>query len=190
MQENSTKQKILSAARKLFVDHGYAGTSIGKIAKLAGITHSLVFHHFTNKEQLWLAVKENIVADADLLNQTLPDTTLSLADFLEETFTSYTRFYHHNPDIIQMFNWQRVERDVNKNLGVTNSTNMQRWIKAFKHFQKQGDINAKLDPAFIITMIFGAISSAALDPNIFLGNTGSQKKYMKFCVQVWLKGLK
>ena len=139
MQELSTKNKILAAARKLFVEHGYAGTSVGKIAKLADVNHSLVFHHFQNKEQLWITVKENIVAEAGLQNKSLPDTSLKFTDFLVEVFEQCTRFYRENPDIIHMINWQRVEHNVNQNIGITNSSDMQNWIKAFKHYHPYPD---------------------------------------------------
>jgi AcrR family transcriptional regulator len=190
MQEFSTKNKILAAARKLFVEHGYAGTSVGKIAKLADVNHSLVFHHFQNKEQLWIAVKENIVTEADSQNKTLPDTNLPFEDFLEKVFDQCTRFYRENPDIIHMINWQRVEHKVNQNIGITNSSEMQSWIMAFKHYQGTGDINPALKPEFIITMTLGIISSSALDPNVFLADKHSQNEYMEFCVSGLVKMLK
>jgi len=190
MLERTTKNKILAAARELFVAHGYAGTSVGKIAKLAEVNHSLVFHHFQNKEQLWIAVKENIVAEADLQNKSLPDTSLNFSDFLAAVFEKCTRFYRENPDIIHMINWQRVEQNTNQNIGITNSSDMQNWISAFKHYQAKGDINPAFKPEFIITMTFGIISSSALDPNVFLANKRSQNAYMQFCVDGLVKMLK
>lgn len=49
-------QQILSAALHTFAMHGYDGTSINAVAKRAGVSKANVFHHFTSKEQLYLAV--------------------------------------------------------------------------------------------------------------------------------------
>ena len=39
-------------AQRLFVKHGYAGTSTKRIAMEAGVAEALVFHHFGTKEAL------------------------------------------------------------------------------------------------------------------------------------------
>jgi AcrR family transcriptional regulator len=175
----TTKEKILSAARTLFVQHGFAGTSIGNIAKLAAINHSLIFHHFSNKEQLWVAVKQSIVAEASQQTQTLPAVSLPFKQFLKKLFTENMRFYRENPDIIRMINWQRLEGGAEQKIGITHSSEMQAWIDAFKHYQHQGDIDVKLKPEFVITLILSIISSAALDPNVFLQDEKSQQAYIE-----------
>ncbi len=91
----------------------------------------------------------------------------------------------HGPD-----HWQRVERSTSQNIGVTNSSDMQRWMTAFQHYQTTGDINPALKPEFIITMIFGIISSAALDSNVFLATKRDQNQYMAFCINGLLLMLK
>lgn len=188
MKEESTKEKILTAARSLFVEHGFAGTSIGKIAKLAEVNHSLIFHHFHNKEQLWVAVKQHIVQEANQQTKTLPDLNLSFDIFLKKLFMQNMCFYQDNPDIIRMINWQRLENKSDQKIGITNSKEMQNWIDAFKHYQRIGDINSKVKPEFIITMILSIISSAALDPNVFINNKNNLKEYIEFCIAL-LKNL-
>ena len=158
MSEESTKEKILTAARQLFVKNGFAGTSMGKIAKLAGVNHSLLFHYFGNKENLWSAVKQSIAKDADQQSKMLPDIHLSLKDFLGELIIKSIRFYQNNPDIIRMINWQRLEYNPELKIGVTLSAEAQQWIDAFKHYQKQGAINSKLKPEFVMTLILSIVS--------------------------------
>jgi AcrR family transcriptional regulator len=189
MTSLTTKEKILVAARQLFVEHGFAGTSIGNIAKLAGVNHSLIFHHFSNKEQLWVSVKLSIVAEASQQTQTLPETSLPFKQFLKKLFTENMRFYRENPDIIRMINWQRLESNAEQRIGITHSTEMQAWIAAFQYYQTEGDIDKKLKPEFIITLILAIISSSALDPNVFLHDEKSRQAYVDFCLQHLLKAL-
>lgn len=47
-----TRQKILNAARDLFVQNGYEATSMRAIAKRIEYTPTAIYHHFENKEAL------------------------------------------------------------------------------------------------------------------------------------------
>src|ERR1700722_14549753 len=119
MDEQSTKEKILEAARQLFVEHGFSGTSMGKIAKLAQVNHSLIFHHFGNKEKLWLEVKQSIARDANQRSKMLPEAKTPFKNFLRGLITKSINFYQDNPDIIRMINWQRLESDKDQKIGIT-----------------------------------------------------------------------
>jgi AcrR family transcriptional regulator len=180
--EKATKKNILKSARKLFVRHGFAGTSMGKIALLAKVNHSLLFYHFESKAKLWLAVKQDIVEEANHRARTLPPSTLPFRDFLKTIIKQGMDFYRKNPDIIRMLNWQRLENSASSNIGVALSSESQAWINAFKAYQSQGILLSQLQPEFIVTMLLSIISSAALDPNIFIGNKPQQEAYVDFCV--------
>lgn len=190
IKKETTKEKILSAARVLFIKLGFAGTSIGNIAKLAGVNHSLIFHHFKNKEQLWVSVKQSIVYEANQQTSTLPDCHLSFDDFLKELFLRNLRFYRENPDINRMISWQRLEQHSNYAIGITNSGDMQRWVEAFNHYQSQGDIQSRFKPEWIVTLILSIISSAALDPNVFINEKQAQVDYIDFCIETLSNALK
>lgn len=56
----STRAAILSVARRHFTRHGYAGTEISKIASEARVTTGAVYHHFSGKKDLFIAVAELI----------------------------------------------------------------------------------------------------------------------------------
>lgn len=47
------RRLLLNAARTLFAQHGYAGTSTRAISKEAGVTHSLLHVHFPSKAGLF-----------------------------------------------------------------------------------------------------------------------------------------
>jgi len=186
----TTQEKILIAARKLFVEHGFTGTSVGKIAAEAGINHSLVFHHFGNKQKLWLAVKQDLVAQNNLVGRALPSVELSFKDFLHKLFQQKINFYRNNPDIVRMLNWQRLEYDSEAEIGLSMSKEAKAWIDAIEHYQQQGDIKKNLKPEFILTFLLSLISSAALDPNAFIHSAKNKESYLDFCVQTVLQAFK
>lgn len=48
----ATRQRILDAAREMFVQHGYEATTMRAIAKRIEYTPTAIYHHFRNKEAL------------------------------------------------------------------------------------------------------------------------------------------
>jgi TetR/AcrR family transcriptional regulator, cholesterol catabolism regulator len=76
----NTREKLLQAAVDLFFEKGYASTSIREIGTKAGITNSLIYHYFTNKEEMLFEIVNRSVGD---LIDTLNEITRGLSDPLE-----------------------------------------------------------------------------------------------------------
>ncbi len=56
-----TRERILSAARELFVERGYDGTTIRQIAARSGLTDPAIHYHFSNKQHIFEAVLSPLV---------------------------------------------------------------------------------------------------------------------------------
>jgi TetR/AcrR family transcriptional regulator, regulator of autoinduction and epiphytic fitness len=56
-------EAILQGAIQEFLQHGYAATSMDKIAKAAKVSKATVYSHFDNKESLFNAVIQDLVKD-------------------------------------------------------------------------------------------------------------------------------
>jgi len=80
MSDINTKEKILDAAEKLFVDNGFSATSLRGIIKEAGVNTASVHYHFGSKEGLIEAVFKRRVAG---LNR----ERLELLDALEAQYS-------------------------------------------------------------------------------------------------------
>jgi AcrR family transcriptional regulator len=57
-RSEATTGEVLAAARKLFAEAGYAATSLDAIAAEAGMTKGAIYHHFSNKQEVFRAVYE------------------------------------------------------------------------------------------------------------------------------------
>lgn len=56
--ERPTRQRIITAARELFHQHGYSATGIAAILKKAGVNSGSLYHFFPTKADLLIAVLE------------------------------------------------------------------------------------------------------------------------------------
>src|SRR5258708_1698616 len=52
------KEILMAAARDLFSEQGFRGTTTRQIAERAGVTEAIVFRHFASKDELYWAVLE------------------------------------------------------------------------------------------------------------------------------------
>ncbi|SDK83149.1 transcriptional regulator, TetR family [Methylophilus rhizosphaerae] len=55
-----TRQRIICAAREVFLQKGVSRTSLEHIASHAGVTRGAVYWHFANKAELFYAMREEI----------------------------------------------------------------------------------------------------------------------------------
>ncbi len=64
------RERILQAALGHFARHGFGGTSLRMIAADAGVTHGLIRHYFSNKEELFHATADYLFGQvAEALEQ-------------------------------------------------------------------------------------------------------------------------
>jgi AcrR family transcriptional regulator len=51
-----TRARIIQAAHRLFIEHGYHGTSMRQIAEQSGLALGGIYNHFSGKEDIFAAV--------------------------------------------------------------------------------------------------------------------------------------
>lgn len=56
----SKKKSIIEGATRLFAEKGIKETSIAEISKLTGAAEGTIYHHFKTKDELFLAILENV----------------------------------------------------------------------------------------------------------------------------------
>ena len=56
----ATRGKLVSTARRLFAEKGYAATSTEEILGAAAVSRGAMYHHFTGKADLFLSVFQQV----------------------------------------------------------------------------------------------------------------------------------
>jgi TetR/AcrR family transcriptional regulator len=100
-QTPSTADRILDAAEDLFAEKGYSATSLGEVADRVGIRSPSLYNHFKNKEALYEAVLERLLADfsAPLVQLTEGPVTNERIFFWLEAIV---RQHHANPNLARL----------------------------------------------------------------------------------------
>jgi TetR/AcrR family transcriptional regulator, transcriptional repressor of aconitase len=60
---DARRHEILSGARACFARHGYEGATVRRLEEETGLSRGAIFHHFRDKESLFLAVAEDDAAE-------------------------------------------------------------------------------------------------------------------------------
>lgn len=92
-----TRQRIIDAAREVFLTKGVSRTSLEKIASHAGVTRGAVYWHFANKAELFHALREQVflplidrmddtlLIEVDETDKTIADPLTRIENFLQAT---------------------------------------------------------------------------------------------------------
>ena len=78
-----TRTALIKAARRLFGERGYAGVSLDEVCRRARVTKGALYHHFENKEDLFLAVYEQVEEDLVAAGAGATDTNADFWDLLQ-----------------------------------------------------------------------------------------------------------
>jgi AcrR family transcriptional regulator len=161
------KQRILAVAQRLLTENGWRSTTLGQIAREAGVTPAGLLHHFESKEQLLHAVLD--ARDAD------DDANANLAgDIIEEIEKAAERFTR-SPHLIGMFAVILVENldpeaALHKRVLGRYRAAIEVVAEGIRRGQRSGRYRSDIDPdikaAEVIAFLNGMETSWLLDPSI------------------------
>jgi AcrR family transcriptional regulator len=197
--QKETYQTIVATAQRLFMELGYRAVSTRMIAQTCGITQPALYHHFTNKQSLYIAV----------LQHTLKQTENRLQSILNQYTSFHDRFYHmamymmlrFEVDMAQMFH------DINHELSLEDQTKIgQWWKKGFLmpvvQVLEDGIANNEIkDPSILGTnstelafLVLNIIKSVLQAPNFSKLPEAEQRKtaerQAKLIVEIFINGMK
>lgn len=102
---------ILNEAIPLFARSGYAGVSMRDIAKAVGISGAALYHHYPDKQCLYIAVMDHAFSDKASSIRSALDNTGTPEQRLEYFVTSFTRQMANDPDFRALLHRELLDGD-------------------------------------------------------------------------------
>jgi len=175
---DDTRLTILDAAKRIFLEKGFDGTSINGIATLAGINKTLIFHHYKDKATLWKKVKENIIENS--VEPPKYDTS-SVTRYFESILNYRFEVYENNPELVRLIAWQQVSGDHELLIG-NDYASPNHWLNDIKLLQKSGKLKKEIDAKFIMLFIIYS-SHAPFMQNSISFNKKQREAYKKIILK-------
>lgn len=155
--KNGTAERILSVAESLFARSGYDGVSINTVAREAGVSKANVFHHFGNKEELYLAVLRNARKRlTDQLEQLGARTDSPLDRTLRQITDRYLGDLFTHSDLSRLFLRQLLDRypvDSKVLAEKIFRPNFSQMEKLLTEAQQSGRMREDIDPALPMMLL-------------------------------------
>lgn len=109
--EDKMEDKIINAARTVFIEKGYAETSMSEIAAVAGINRPALHYYFRTKDKMYQAVFSSIIASVvPTVFDALMHKEKSIAERIEIVIDAYYSLFEKNPQL-PMFVFRELNRD-------------------------------------------------------------------------------
>jgi AcrR family transcriptional regulator len=93
---------LLSAARQLFFEHGYAGTTMERVAREAGFSKRTIYLYFKNKDELFLSVGEEGLVLLRERIESIPTDRMSVEEGVATILDVYLRFAREHPQFFRI----------------------------------------------------------------------------------------
>lgn len=94
-----TEQKILAAARKVFIQKGYSGARMREIADEAGINKGLLHYYFKNKDGLFESIFDDLLMTFAPKLNIIFESDLPFFEKIEHFINQYMTVLINNPDL-------------------------------------------------------------------------------------------
>jgi AcrR family transcriptional regulator len=185
----ATKDNIMAAALTTFLDKGFAGASISRIAKLAQVNQSLIYHHFKSKEDLWCSVKKYCVDEALKDLQIIRHDTLE--HFIQDLVAARLCVYE-KASMRMLIHWQSLEPDTAQFYGEKLNPHPLFDIEFHvQELQAKNLIRMDTDYQVLSGIIFGLASYAFFDfADAFKLNKKQQEEYRNFVCAMLVREFK
>lgn len=171
MDKTRTINRILAAAEKEIALKGIDRTTIECVAQEAGVTKQLVYHYFSNKDQLYSAILESVAqnirlfSDVDVYNTHTPENAIRyLVDAIIDS-------YLENPSYAKF----TLDQALHEGEHITQASSFIPGIRIFiaevfapvlRRGSESGMFKSGLDPEITFWMIFNLAASCFLNEKL------------------------
>ena len=181
MEELTTEQKIVEAARKIFTQKGYAATKTRDIAEEAGINLALLNYYFRSKEKLFEQVmKVKIVLLFGKIIPIITSEKTNLEEKIDLVSEKYFEILSKNPNL-PLFVLSEIQK---KPSNITSLIPVDQFLKTLVLLKQIQEKKPDLNPLhFIVNFLSMTAFPFIGKPIIKNFNIMDDEEFQKFVVE-------
>ncbi len=153
---------ILCAATELFAERGFDAVPLSVIAERAKVSKGNIFHHYGNKDGLYLAVMNQASGNTAQLLADVTRGTESFADRIRHFSRAHLQYLVRNDRIARLILREMAQGDAERGRKLVEGAfgeNFSTLVSIFRTGQQDGYVRPELDPA--------VMALALLSGNVF-----------------------
>ncbi|MEU4641445.1 TetR/AcrR family transcriptional regulator [Micromonospora sp. NPDC023814] len=166
----ATRERLLTAARKVFEERGFVDTRIAHIASTAGVAYGSFYTHFPSKEAIFYEVASRLF---DEMFATDPSTSrpASPRERLEQANRNYCARYRENAALMAIVEQVATIDEGFRTLRQSHRrTTTERTARSIRRWQAEGLVSTDLD-AYVAAQALGAMVDRTLYLRYVLGES-------------------
>jgi len=151
----STKKLVIIAAKEVFAERGYSGSSLAMISEKSGISNGLILYHFKSKENLYKVVLESLAKEyyETIAHHANPSSRPEeqMQEMLQATFQYWSEDASYN----RISTWAYLE---NRPEFVSEEIKLTAGLAAkITEMQAEGRFDPRFSPIVLLSMTIGPI---------------------------------
>ena len=155
LQKQFTREKIIAAAKEIFIEKGIINTATSQIAEAAGIAHGTLFLHFPSKDALVIELLDVELLKFNSAIKQLIVTTSSIEKVLDQYLLLIIQEEGFFSTLARELPYYKSE--LRRKILFRESLIREHFHQAIKRGVKD-DIYAKIDIPSALTFLFGTIN--------------------------------
>ena len=152
-------ERILSVAETLFAQQGFDAISMNAIAEAAGVSKANVFHHFTSKNDLYVAVLRNACKDSTQHLDELGSEALPWGERLAQFAQAHLQTILEHDQVTRLSLRELLNDDRRQGQELAEKVygeKFSRFVAILRAGQAAGALRKDIDPAAVATVLLGA----------------------------------
>ena len=195
-ERGSAAEAILAAAARLFAERGYAGCSMQDVAHSANVSKANVFHHFGNKEGLYLAVIKGAIEEFGHRLNTLVHCPGATSKRVEHLVSAHLHHLLRRRGETHLILRELFEANPGQRSAVAPilGGNFSQIVRLIAEGQERGEFRTDVDPASVALLLVGGnvmfyMGAQVLNTYLQMHQSGLPENYAKDVAKLVLQGL-
>lgn len=186
------ENKIIDAARAVFIEKGYAETSMSEIAAKAGMNRPALHYYFRTKDKMFQAVFGSIVSSViPTVFDAIMHKEKSIAERTECIINAYYNLFEKTPDL-PLFMLRELNRDpemlIKTILGLNVADTMRKAISSLQEEMDEGKLK-KVPLQFIFFNFYSLLTFPFLTIDISRKVFDNSEEHFRQTLSQWKENI-